>query len=160
MTPPGATGVRGGTPRDLDRLVELWVAVAEHHAAVDPLFTLRADARPRVRALLAQELSDEDAAVFVQEDGSDLGGFCVVRIDRAPAIFEEVERAEITDLFVRREARRRGVGRALVAEADGWVTARGVARVEVRVASANAEGQAFWRALGFEASMDVLQRRL
>ncbi len=160
MTSPGGTGVRRGVPRDLEALVELWVAVAEHHAAIDPLFTLRPDARPRVRAMLAREMGDEDAAVFVHEDGPSLDGFCVVRIDTAPAIYEEVERAEITDLYVRPEARRRGVGRTLVGEAHAWVVARAVARVEVRVAAANAEGQAFWRALGFEASMDVLQRRL
>ena len=31
---------------------------------------------------------------------------------------------------------------------------------EVRVASGNAEGQAFWRALGFDDLMDVLHKRL
>jgi hypothetical protein len=33
-------------------------------------------------------------------------------------------------------------------------------RVEVRVAARNAEGQAFWRALGFGDFVDVLDRRL
>jgi hypothetical protein len=32
--------------------------------------------------------------------------------------------------------------------------------VVVRVAVRNAEGQAFWRALGFSDWMDVLERRL
>ena len=36
----------------------------------------------------------------------------------------------------------------------------GMKRVEVRVASRNPEGQAFWRALGFGDLMDVLHRRL
>ena len=37
---------------------------------------------------------------------------------------------------------------------------RGVGRVEVRVAAANAEGQAFWRSLGFGDHVHVLHRKL
>jgi hypothetical protein len=48
----------------------------------------------------------------------------------------------------------------LAAAALDWTAERGVDRVEVRVASGNAEGQAFWRGLGFDDLMDVLQRRL
>jgi GNAT superfamily N-acetyltransferase len=72
----------------------------------------------------------------------------------------ETERAEITDLLVGENERRRGFGRALVGHALRWVEERGVARCEIRVHARNAEGQAFWRSLGFDDWMDVLQRRL
>jgi GNAT superfamily N-acetyltransferase len=83
-----------------------------------------------------------------------------VRIDRAPPILVEVERAQITDLFVVESLRRQGLARGLVAAALDWVRGRRVERVEVRVASGNPEGQAFWRSLGFSDLMDVLHRRL
>jgi hypothetical protein len=35
-----------------------------------------------------------------------------------------------------------------------------VRRLEVRVVAGNAEGQGFWRALGYQDFVDVLQRRL
>lgn len=118
-----------------------------------------------MRKLLLAELRDGSAAIFVWETGAEqtgarLDGFCCARIGQAPPVLAERERAEITDLGVREEARRRGIGRALVDEALAWIRARGVERVEVRVASGNREGQAFWRALGFGDLMDVLQRRL
>lgn len=72
----------------------------------------------------------------------------------------ERERGEIEWLFVREEARRQGTGRALVAAVLAWLRERGVARVEIQVARANASGSAFWRALGFAASMDVLDLHL
>lgn len=152
--------VRRAAPRDLDRVAALWTALTEHHARLDPLFTLRADAGQRIRALLEGQLGASDTAVFVFDDDGDLPGFCSVVIDRAPPILEEVERAEITDLGVRETARRRGIGRALVEAALAWVGERGVSRVEVRVAVNNPEGQGFWRALGFADHMDVLHRRL
>ena len=103
---------------------------------------------------------DSDAAIFVVDSSDALAGFCCVRIDRAPPILEETRRAEITDLGVQAAHRRRGLGRRLAAAALDWSAEHGVDRVEVRVASRNAEGQAFWRELGFGDLMDVLQRRL
>jgi len=113
-----------------------------------------------IRRLLAAILRDPDAAIFVCERDGDLLGFCTVRIDCAPPIQREVRRAEITDLMVRASERRRGLGRALVERALAWVKERGVERCEVRVASLNAEGQGFWRSIGFGDLMDVLHRRL
>jgi len=127
---------------------------------VDPLFALRPDAGAEICRLLAAILRDPDGAIFVYERDGALLGFCTVRIDRAPPIQVEVQRAEITDLMVRASQRRRGVGRALVERALAWVKERGVERCEVRVAGGNAEGQRFWRSIGFGDLMDVLQRRL
>lgn len=160
MTSSSDHAVRPMRPRDLDRVAALWAALSAHHAALDPLFSLRSDADSEIRELLAAQLRDPDTAVFVCESGGDLEGFCSVQIDRAPPIYRERERAEIADLGVREAARRRGIGTALVAAAYEWIAGRGVDRVEVRVAARNTEGQAFWRALGFDDLMDVLQRRL
>jgi ribosomal protein S18 acetylase RimI-like enzyme len=71
-----------------------------------------------------------------------------------------VERAEITDLGVREDLRRRGIGGLLVSEAIRWVRASGVRRVEVQVAHGNESGQGFWRSQGFGDLMDVLHKRL
>ncbi len=134
--------------------------LACHHAKFEPLFELRAGAEAEVERIVERQLRDPDSVVWVADAGNALAGFCAVRIDRAPPIHEEDQRAEITDLFVSALHRRSGVGRALVEEALGWVQQRGVERVAVRVATRNDPGQGFWRALGFVDFMDVLHRRL
>jgi ribosomal protein S18 acetylase RimI-like enzyme len=152
--------VRAARSQDLDQVAALWSAITHHHAHLDALFTMRKDAAGELRELLLASLRDRDAEILVYDVDGDLPGMCIVRIDHAPPILEEVERAEITDLGVRESYRRRGIGRALVAEALRWVQESGVARVEVQVAHGNEEGQAFWRAAGFGDFMDVLQKRL
>jgi GNAT superfamily N-acetyltransferase len=155
-----AARVRPASPGDLATLSELWVEITRHHEPLDPLFRLRPGAGGEVRELLRAWLRDPDARAFLAEvEGAAVGMVCV-RIDRAPPILEEVERGEVTDLFVRGAWRRRGVGRALAGAALDWLASRGVGRVEVRVADANAAARAFWRALGFGAHVEVLQRRL
>jgi ribosomal protein S18 acetylase RimI-like enzyme len=158
----GPALLRRAEPDDLDRLVALWTAVADHHARFDAHYRLRDGANHEVRELLRAVLRDPDAAVWLADPAAADGpaGFCIARVDQAPPILHETRRAEITDLFVRPAARRRGVGRALVAAARAFALGRGVRRIEARVAHANAEGQAFWRALGFADFVDVLDLRL
>jgi ribosomal protein S18 acetylase RimI-like enzyme len=164
--------VREATALDLECVGELWSAITTHHRDIDAFFTQRtgAAAEREVRELIRRLHRDRDAAIFVVDDpkasanevaeGGAILGICIVRVDRAPPILEETERGEITDLFVRPEARRAGIARELADAALGWLRAAGVARVEIQVAVGNAEGQAFWRALGFGDLMDVLQKRL
>ncbi len=152
--------VREARARDLDRVAALWSAITRHHEPLDPLFRMRPDGDSELRELLSGLLRDSDALVLVYDAAGDLPGMCIVRVDRAPPILEEVERAEITDLGVREDQRRRGIAARLVAAAITWVRASGIERVEVQVAHGNAEGQGFWRSQGFGDLMDVLHKRL
>jgi GNAT superfamily N-acetyltransferase len=157
---PRRGSLRPALGADLPRLTELWIEIATHHTSLDPLFTLRSGAEPEVQRLLTALFRDPDAAIFVWEGPGGLLGFCAVRVDRAPPILQETRRAEITDLGVSAAARRGGIGRELVGAAFAWARDRGIARLEVRVAARNREGQAFWRSLGFDDLMHVLHRPL
>jgi len=152
--------VRKAVLRDLDRVAALWTVITLHHEPLDPVFRMRRDADEALRELLGHIHRDSNSAIFVVDDAGDLPGMCIVRIDSAPPIMKEEERAEITDLGVRADARRRGLATLLLDAAAEWVRASGVSRLEVHVARANAEGQAFWRARGFGDLMDVLHKRL
>jgi GNAT superfamily N-acetyltransferase len=152
--------VRRAGPRDAERVAALWTELAEYHARLDPREKLRAGADGEIRRLIAAELADADAVALLYERDGQALGLCMARIDRAPPIRRETVRAEIGELFVREEARGAGVGRALADAAFSWARGRGVERVVVRVVEGNTDGRAFWRALGFGALMDVLERRL
>lgn len=154
-------GVRPAGARDVDRVVALWTALLSHHQLIDPHWRMAAGAEQEWQAFLGRLLRDPDAAVLVwDEPDGDLLGFCAAQIGRAPPVMAERARCEVTDLFVREDARRRGIAAALVNAALAWCVERGVDRVVARVATQNTEGQAFWRAAGFGDFVDVLQRRL
>ena len=138
---------------DLAAIAALWRELVLHH---EP--GVGAAAIPA--AQLERLVRDEGAAAWVVEDDGVAAGFCAAQVETAPDALAERRRAVITELYVRPPLRRRGAGRALVAAALAWARARGASRVEVRVAARNAEGQAFWRALGFGDFVDVLERHL
>ena len=152
--------LRRASSADIGTLCRLWIDLTEHHAREDSLYAVRPGAAAEIERILRAELHHDDSAIWLAEEGGIALGFCSARIDVAPPIHDEVERAQITDLWVVAESRRLGAGRQLVEVALGWIEGRGVARVEVRVATRNPEGQSFWRALGFGDFMDVLHLQL
>lgn len=151
--------VRPALPRELDRVAALWTLLLLHHVAL-PGFAPAPGPEDALRAHLAELAADPAGALLVAERDASLAGFVALRAVRRPPLFAETERGEIEALFVRQEDRRAGVGRALVAEALGWMEARGLPRAALQVAVANEAGQRFWRALGFADAMDVLERPL
>jgi len=157
--------IRRAAGADLTDVTALWTALLHYHAELDPAFRLRPGTEGEIRPLVRAMLDDEDVAVFLGFGGrpqspSSASGLCAVRVDRAPAILEEPRRAQITELYVREDARRTGLGSALARAALGHAQELAVPRLEVRVSTRNLEGQAFWRALGFRDFMDVLDLRL
>jgi ribosomal protein S18 acetylase RimI-like enzyme len=66
----------------------------------------------------------------------------------------------IAGAFVKPEARRSNVGRALVAAAEHWLRQQGLATSELQVLHANAEARRFWESLGYAPLVLGMQKKL
>jgi GNAT superfamily N-acetyltransferase len=99
-----------------------------------------------VRARLAILLPDERCFAAVAAVGAEPCGWIAAEHRRS---LDADERAEITGLVVGAGARRAGVGRALVAEAERWAAGRGLALVTVRSNAARLESHPFYESLGY-----------
>ena len=97
---------------------------------------------------LRKLLGSAQHAVFVaaSADGG-LSGFIAIE---HRLIIEYGERAEIAALVVDSQARRGGVGRALVAAAERWAAGLGLGDVTVRSNAVRAESHPFYEDLGYE----------
>jgi len=153
--------VRAVAERDLDRLAALASLLFVHHASAGARFAIEPGREGELRVLLAGFVRDPAHALLVSESESGgLDGFVLASLLRRAGPFVERARGEIDWLFVREEARRRGVGRELAAAALVWLRQQGAERVEVHVDRDNSGGRDFWAAQGFAPAMDVLERHL
>ncbi len=135
------------------------MALIDYHRALDPLYPLV----PGIRAALGEEIGR-----------GLLGGFCrllVAELDGALVgfAFAEVERIETRDasgpgsswiheLYVMPEARRSGMGSALVRAAEKFLEKRGGGRIAVRVESGNEDALRFWERRNFTDRARILEK--
>ena len=90
--------------------------------------------------------STEDYVCVAETEGSRIAGWMHLHVYRT---LEGDAQVEILGLVVDSESRRQGVGRALMAEAERWARARGVAAIRLRSNIVRAGAHAFYQALGF-----------
>lgn len=64
-------------------------------------------------------------------------------------LLESGERAELVGLVVRSDARRIGVGKALVLAAEHWASAQGLQTITVRSNIVRAESHPFYESIGY-----------
>ena len=118
----------------LDAAVALWAAT-EHLGPTPP---------DEVAALRAHD----PGLVLVAEDDGELLGVVLGSFDG--------RRGWISRLAVADTARRRGVARALVAEVERRLAARGCRQVNLLTFDDNADGRALWASLGYHATERVV----
>ena len=130
--------IRPATLDDHDLLRELW---EEFEAGLDQ--------EPYLRETWEEAWDDvavtveEGVALIAEEDGRALGFvFCVLG-DRGRRT------AHVTDIYVRPEARGRGLGRALLAELVEPARAAGLEHVSLEVLVRNSEARRLYERLGF-----------
>lgn len=138
MTP---SAIRTATPDDAELVIALWNASGLTRPWNDPQtdFDL-ALTTPTSTVLIAGQGGAVEGSVMVGFDG---------------------HRGWVYYLAVDPQARRSGLGRALMLAAEDWLRGQGAPKIQLMVRADNAEALAFYGALGLETqAVTVLGRRL
>jgi ribosomal protein S18 acetylase RimI-like enzyme len=110
--------VRPAGYADLEVVLEMWGTMMAEHELSDPRIRLSDAALPSYRSYLGYHLNNSGSRVLVADARDAMAGFCLVTITHNLKMFLPERYGYLSDLYVRPDARRQGVGRALVAHAS------------------------------------------
>lgn len=141
--------VRPATPRDLDAVVALRLALLREHPDHPIYGRLRPEADRRARELFAAQLRSRVEMILLAEVTGEVVGIirCVESI--GSPLLEPARYAYVSSAYVRPDARRRGVLRALMAEVERWCRARGLEQMRLHNVAGSEAAEGAWDALGF-----------
>lgn len=162
--------IRAATERDLDELDQIFDLVDALHREHLPHIFQEHDGPAREREYILGVLADESLHLFVAEakepvqeyaKGTILG-FVQVAIQDTPPVPLLVPRrvARVENLGVRKDARRAGIGRALMDHAQRWAEKSGAAEIDLNVHEFNQVAIRFYRSLGYATSSRRMSKRL
>jgi ribosomal protein S18 acetylase RimI-like enzyme len=154
--------VRRAAVGDREALGRLGAMLMEVHYSFDRRRFLAPgeDAASGYARFLLSQLDDPDCAVFVAELEGAVVGYCYAGIE--PLSWKELrdEAGFIHDLALDPTARRRGVGKALLAAAIEWFRERNQARVMLWTSPANEAARQLFEQSGFRPTMIEMTREL
>ena len=141
--------VRPATPRDLDAVVALRIALLREHPDHPIYGRLRPEIDRRARELFAAQLRARTETILLAELAGEVVGIirCVESI--GSPLLEPARYAYVSSAYVRPDARRRGVLRALVTEVERWCRARGLDQMRLHNVAGSEAAERAWEALGF-----------
>lgn len=122
-------------------------AVARLLAEFRAWFGKREPTEERMRASVARIAAGGDGEYLLAGAGDEALGVCQLRFRWS--VWTSADDCWLEDLFVRAEARGRGVGRSLVEAAMARARERGCRRIELDVNEDNAAALALYEACGF-----------
>jgi ribosomal protein S18 acetylase RimI-like enzyme len=107
-------------------------------------------------------LDDSRAGLFGACHGATLLGFLrvVEQIRGETAVMRGTRRAFVDPIIITVGARRRGIGRQLIAQAEAWAKGRGCDGLELDVWTGNLAAVGFYQALGFRSLRTRLRKPL
>ncbi len=142
LTNPAPT-IRPAGPEDAPAILDLWSEGRSSHAST-------ADHPEDVHRLLAESPGSLIVALDADGDGGALLGVLIAAWDGW--------RGNMYRLAVRREHRRRGIGRALVRAGEAHLQSLGGRRITALVAYDDETASAFWDAAGYPQDEEIGRR--
>ncbi len=144
-----APTIRRARKADAEPLGLLWRRLLDEQAALDARLATAEDALARWHNDFPLWLNDETQRLFVAErtGAAEVVGFVTAARWAPPPIYESAAEVYVSELYVAPEARRQGVGAALVEAVRRWAEEVGAERLRLRVLAANADGRSFWKRL-------------
>jgi aminoglycoside 6'-N-acetyltransferase I len=156
----GRVRVREATARDLDAVIALRLALLREHRDHPIYGRLRDDVDAQARALFATQLRSITEVIFLGElDGEVVGVLRCVESVGSP-LLDPARYAYVSSTYVRPDARRRGMLRALLGAAERWSRARGLDQMRLHNVAGSVVAEAAWSALGFAIVEQVRVRDL
>jgi ribosomal protein S18 acetylase RimI-like enzyme len=104
-----------------------------------------------------EHLNKGSERVLVAEVDGELVGFACVQINNSAC--SDSPWAELTELFVDEASRRRGVGAALVSEAERISWKSGCQELVLRTRTSNHQARALFESCGYEEAAHVVYRK-
>jgi len=152
--------VRPATLSDYEPMRALLAEVDELHRVHLPWMFQEPAVEPRSKGFFEQLIEDEHSALLVAEADSRLVGVATALLRTAPnfPVFIAQTWGVLDNIAVAQAHRRRGVGSALIRDAERWVRAQGASWLELGVYEFNHEARAFYQALGYAPVLSKLRK--
>lgn len=161
--------VRRATLRDLDAVVQLRLALLREYPDHAIYGRLHPDISARARELFAAQLRSSAESIFLADirhgaraAGERMSCVGILRCTESTGspLLEPSRYAYVSSVYVRPDARRQGVLRALLQVADEWSRARGLDEMRLHNVADSESAEEAWVALGFHVVEHVRLRRM
>lgn len=137
-------------------VVECWKELMDFHRERDPFYTRSHDGHDKFEKYVRESMDSQNSQVLVVLDGEEVVACSISNVSHHPPVFERTTYGLISDMVVKSDYRRQGIGKRLLDEIRKWFSQQGITRIELRVSARNEVAYSFWNRHGFKETVYVM----
>ena len=108
-----------------------------------------------------EAIKNKEATVLIAWENASPVGFIAGQIEKPFLPFCRIERVgQIEGCWIKRAARRKGIGNKLVEAIERWFAQRKIDYVQLNYITGNVEAKAFWKKLGYRPYRVATRKKL
>ncbi len=130
-------------------ITEIWKEFMDFHREIDSYYARSEGGHVNFGNYVRDLIKAEGSQVLVALEQGVVVAYSISQIAKRPPVFEHQDYGFISDVAVKSNHQRKGIGERLLAKIYEWFESNRISRVELRVASKNQIGYSFWRKHGF-----------
>ena len=152
--------IRTATEKDRKAIVRLKGRLADFHAVTDDFYKPGKLVKKSFKKYLKKLYRNPDARILVAEKDGKIIAYFIGMINEAKPYAAVEKTGRISDAFVLKKYRGRGLGRKMFDELMAWFREQGLEYAELSVDARNGLGMIAWLSYGFEPFMIKMKRKL
>jgi len=133
----------------IPEIIEIWKELMDFHSEINPFFTRNDDGHHSFEKYIKESINSKKSQVLVALDGKKVVAYSLSNVAYYPPVFENTIYGFISDIAVKKECQRQGIGECLLDEIKKWFSQQGITRIELQAASGNKVACSFWKKQGF-----------
>ncbi|MFC1768559.1 GNAT family N-acetyltransferase [Nanoarchaeota archaeon] len=160
--------IRKAKLNDMGAILELWDQFIMDHDKIvfrekpsfRPYLKIKKNGRSIVEEFYKKHIRSKNGQVFIAEDKGKPIGYCLVYIDNNIPVFELEKLGYISDMFLLKEYRRKGISSLFFKESKKWCKKKGLKYMSINVNSVNSVARKVYRSWGFEDQRIEMRMRV
>ncbi|MBN2478521.1 GNAT family N-acetyltransferase [Candidatus Micrarchaeota archaeon] len=143
--------------RDLPEIFNLWKKLISHHQNKSPYFKLKRDAGLIFKKWIKKQIYNKNAQIFVAESKGMPVGYALFTIKKFPPIFVIDRELHLSDIFVLKKYRKKGIGGELIKEGRKWGRKKGLRHSNLEVFAWNSPAIKTYQKSGFKIKRHIMK---
>lgn len=145
---------------DIDGVCELWQELAQMREEITETRILNEDAPDYFFGYATGLLQRRDSLCLVADDDGELVGYLIATKQRRPPIYHHTRVAYLSDAYIQKSHRRKGIMKQFAQELEAWAQREGVTAIDVQVFQNNEMARDIYRHLGFSDYRTLLRKEI
>ena len=159
--------IRKANLKDVPELAALWKELMRHHlglcrkgTADYELREIRLDGERIWSAWIRKNIRSRDSLVLVAEDEGSVVGYSLNFIKPNIKVFKIRKLGHMSDLYVKKGYRNKGIGSSLMYEASSWFNKMGIRHLSIAYHSCNPDAGRLYEENGFLPFHTEMRKRI